>query len=382
MKVLIICLSVHHGNTGKVAAVLAGELNATIIRPSEVDVSKLGAYDLIGFGSGIYHHSHHRSLIDLAEKLPRMEKPAFIFSTRAYGKPLPARREDHSNLRERLEARDYRIVGEFSCRGWSTFSVMRLFGGVNRGSPGEKELAEARHFARSVRVSGGEARTEIIDSDTDRLSRVFFLKGRKTVIVDTGRPGRHGAILRSLDAVGIKRDGVSLILLTHGHEDHTGNAPQLKEALGAPIAMGKADATYISKGLNAPLCPRTLMGRLTTAIVGPKTKAFQPDILIEGETDLSPYGVDALAFPTPGHTAGSISIATADGCLTGDLLTGKYFVTGRPTISKLIEVPEAMESSIQAVINRKPTVVYPSHGVPWRTDQVRRLLTKTSNKHG
>ena len=71
----------------------------------------------------------------------------------------------------------------------------------------------------------------------------------------------------------------------------------------------------------------------------PTTRAIKSDILIDGEIDLSEYGVDAVAFQTPGHTAGSISVAVADACLTGDLLMGKYFIAGGLAISRLIEVP-------------------------------------------
>jgi flavodoxin len=51
MKALIICESVHHGNTKKVAEAFAGVLNATVKKPGEVDPAALAQYDLIGFGS-------------------------------------------------------------------------------------------------------------------------------------------------------------------------------------------------------------------------------------------------------------------------------------------------------------------------------------------
>ena len=377
MKVLIICQSVHHGNTGKIAAAMADELGATLVKPSQVDVESLAQYDLIGFGSGIYHHSHHRELLDLTERLPPGDKQVFIFSTRGYPRPLPDRQEDHRNMREKLEDRGFRVTGEFSCKGWSTFSGMRLLGGINKGSPGEAELAKARTFARSLET-GRSSKTTIIDSGADKLSRVFFLQGRKTVIIDSGRPGRHEAILRALTENDIKKSDVSLLLFTHGHGDHLGGALELKEALGIPVAMSETDAAYVSRGLNAPLCPTSFMTRITTAIVGPKTRPFQADVLLKGEVNLSEYGVDAVVFPTPGHTAGSLSVAVGDSCITGDLLTGKYFVTGGPSTARLAEVPEAIVPSMRAVLAKKPSRIYPSHGIPWDAEQVRRLLSRMS----
>lgn len=219
-------------------------------------------------------------------------------------------------------------------------------------------------------------RAEVIDAGADTMARSFFLRGRKTIIVDTGRPGRHRAILQALEANGINKTNVSLILLTHGHEDHTGNVPELVEALRVPVAMGKADAACIARGLNAPLKPRTLLGRVTTAIAGPTTRAFETDILIGGELDLSTYGVDATAFPTPGHTAGSVSVATSDSCLIGDLLMSRYMVAGAPDMPRLAEVPGAVGPSVKAVLARKPAMIYPAHGRPWSAEQVRQALSR------
>ncbi|CAJ36995.1 hypothetical protein [Methanocella arvoryzae] len=50
MKTLIICESVHHGCTKKVADSMAGPLKAEVKKPGEVDADLLATYDLIGFG--------------------------------------------------------------------------------------------------------------------------------------------------------------------------------------------------------------------------------------------------------------------------------------------------------------------------------------------
>ena len=55
MKTLILCTSVHHQNTEKVAKVMAEELGADLVSIGQVQPETLTAYDLIGFGSGIYY---------------------------------------------------------------------------------------------------------------------------------------------------------------------------------------------------------------------------------------------------------------------------------------------------------------------------------------
>ena len=82
MKTLVICISVHHGNTRKIAQAMAEVLDADVLEPANIDVTTLDKYDLVGFGSGIYGWKHHNSLLNLVDKLPHTNKKAFIFSTR------------------------------------------------------------------------------------------------------------------------------------------------------------------------------------------------------------------------------------------------------------------------------------------------------------
>jgi flavodoxin len=150
MKTLIICDSEHNGNTRKVAEVMAKELDANIVESAKVQASDLGQYDLVGFGSGIYMGKHGASLLGLADKLPfGSRKKVFIFSSSWSG--LKDIEKNHKALKEKLEAKDYDVVGNFSCLGHSTFGPLKLFGGVNKHHPDAEELELARMFAEGVK---------------------------------------------------------------------------------------------------------------------------------------------------------------------------------------------------------------------------------------
>jgi flavodoxin len=144
MKALIVCQSVHHGNTLKVAQAMAERLDAEIRKPSQVAPGDLGAYDLVGFGSGIYNQKHHLSLLQLAETLESSEDgKCFVFSTATTRRPEP-----HKALKKALEAKGLRVVGEFVCPGFMDYSFTKLwFGGINKGRPNAADLAAAREFA-------------------------------------------------------------------------------------------------------------------------------------------------------------------------------------------------------------------------------------------
>jgi flavodoxin len=149
MKTLIICQSYHHGNTKKIADAMAAVLKADVISPRDVKGESLDDYDLIGFGSGIAFGRHYRGLQNFVEKLPALHKNAFIFSTRGTRRPMSY----HRALRRQLNEKGWTIVGEFSCRGYDTYGLTKLVGGVAKGRPNEQDLRDAEEFARSLEPS-------------------------------------------------------------------------------------------------------------------------------------------------------------------------------------------------------------------------------------
>jgi flavodoxin len=154
MKALIIYISVHHGNTERVAKVMANTLDADLLQLKQTDASMLEQYDLIGFGSGIYFGKHHGSLLDFVDKLPMLRnKKAFFFSTSGLRK-IPFVHDFDKPLRKKLQQKGFDIIGEFSCRGLDTYRATKLVGGVNKGRPNAEDLRKAEGFAKSLKNSG------------------------------------------------------------------------------------------------------------------------------------------------------------------------------------------------------------------------------------
>ncbi len=146
-KILIICESVHHGNTMKVAGAIGEILNAKIVKPENFDIKTISGYDLLGFGSGIYGGAHHKNLLDLADRLETQNgKKAFIFSTSMIRMSVM-----HKALRDKLLKRGFDIKGEFQCKGFTDQSILKfLSGGINKGRPNKKDLQKARTFAKKL----------------------------------------------------------------------------------------------------------------------------------------------------------------------------------------------------------------------------------------
>jgi len=155
VKSLVVVFSYHHGNTDKIAHTCAKVLGAEVKTPQQVNPKEIVEYDLVGFGSGIYSATFDPSVLDLADRLQNTAgKKAFLFST--YGAPgFVANREfiekNHRQIREKLQAKGYTIIGEFGCAGWNTNSFLRYFGGLNKGRPDANDLQNAEAFAREMK---------------------------------------------------------------------------------------------------------------------------------------------------------------------------------------------------------------------------------------
>ena len=148
-KILLILFSFHHKNTEKIAKVFAKVLDAQIIKPQQINPQELQDYSLIGFGSGLYDEKHHKSLLNLADKLPPVtNRKAFIFSTSG---TTYYYKKNHLPLREKLQSKGYIIVDEFNCAGFNTNSFLRFVGGINKGRPNAEDLKRAEEFAQNLK---------------------------------------------------------------------------------------------------------------------------------------------------------------------------------------------------------------------------------------
>lgn len=149
---ILVCASVSHGNTRRVADAIAGVLGASVISPESADPtgSDLDGHDLVGFGSGIYYGSFHSDLVAYIDALPPQDgTPAFLFATSGLAESRWLRFS--ASLVERLEHKGFEVVGGFSCRGFDTFMPFKLVGGIRRGRPNRTDLASARAFAEHLR---------------------------------------------------------------------------------------------------------------------------------------------------------------------------------------------------------------------------------------
>lgn len=202
------------------------------------------------------------------------------------------------------------------------------------------------------------------------------------VLVDTGLPGSAHKIRRALRAHGLDWGDIKLIVVTHAHLDHAGNAAWLREKSGAPIVGHVGDLAHYQQKKAMTFCATGWVGHALfhAGLIRRPYQAFTPDILMtdDDEYDLSPFGVDGAVIPTTGHTCGSLSVRLADGrALVGDLiasgiLLGGIARKGRAKRPPFEDQPAKVSSHLDRMLLDGTTKFYMGHGGPLPAAEVRR----------
>jgi hydroxyacylglutathione hydrolase len=179
------------------------------------------------------------------------------------------------------------------------------------------------------------------------ISNCYLLRGERPVLVDTGAPGDLQRILAGLKSAGVAPRDLGLILLTHGHSDHAGCAAELRRRTGAQIALHTGDVALVRAGRNGVVTVQDWLGRVIRPLLDEEFEAFEPDLVFKEGIALEPYGLRGRVLPTPGHTAGSVSIVLANGeALIGDTLRGSLVWPNRARDHYFCNDPELNQRSL------------------------------------
>lgn len=145
--------------------------------------------------------------------------------------------------------------------------------------------------------------------------------GDSVTLVDTGASGCGAEIEEALGQLGLSRDEVDRVVLTHFHDDHVGSAAEIAGRGRVRILAHARDAPIIRGDRSAPRIDfvdddeRALHERVAHGLrPAPAVRVDQE--LHDGDV----IGSDAQVVAAPGHTDGSIGLyLPAEGVLfTGD----------------------------------------------------------------
>ncbi len=186
------------------------------------------------------------------------------------------------------------------------------------------------------------------------------------ILVDAGHKGKIKNLQNALEQNNLKFCDIVLIVLTHTHYDHVGCLAEIKERSGAKVLIHGAEKEYLEKGMTP--FPRgtiwfsKIIFSIGNILMVSKSKYYpvSPDIVVKGEYDLGKYIPGAKIIPTPGHTAGSISLGIENEvAFVGDTLFNVMPGTVFPPFAN--NVPELLKSW-EKLISLGCVTFYPGHG--------------------
>lgn len=202
------------------------------------------------------------------------------------------------------------------------------------------------------------------------------------ILIDAGLPRTEAKIENKLRQLSLKFEDIDLIVITHAHIDHAGNAALLRRLTGAPIIGHEGDLDYYLRKKKMTFCPTGGFGKLflKTGALTANYEDFMPDILMK-ETDildLTDYGFDGSVIPTPGHTEGSISVLMqGDYAFVGDLISsgillGGIMMKGRAKRPPFEDDPQQVADELEKILDQNYGKFYMGHGGPLPHDEVAR----------
>lgn len=161
-------------------------------------------------------------------------------------------------------------------------------------------------------------------------SNVFLLTNRtKNILIDTSTSHHWNKLLRRLNNLGVTQ--IDLLVLTHTHFDHAGNAWKIKDKYQASVIVHRCEASFLESGTmiipnGTNIITKTLInafGKLVEPRLNYKPCKF--DVLTDEKFELSEFGFQAYILHTPGHSCGSVSVIVDNEiALVGDTMFGVF----------------------------------------------------------
>lgn len=145
-KIVIIYTSIHHKNTEKLITGISKGVQIDFFKAAEAHNVDFSHYDIIGFASGIYMGKFHKSIFAFLKQYQNaVPKRAFVLCTSGIGSGRYAQK-----FASFIQAQGFEILGKFECKGFDTFGLFKLLGGLAKGHPNAQDIADGTAFIKHI----------------------------------------------------------------------------------------------------------------------------------------------------------------------------------------------------------------------------------------
>lgn len=142
----IVYVSLHHRNTEKLIKAMAQEVAIEAVTVAQAEKFDFSALTCVAFASGIYMGKFHQSIYTFIKKY-RNKLPQHTFAVCSSGRGKGKYAKKFAGF---LRENGFNVLGVFECKGFDTFGPLKLFGGLNKGHPNEKDIALGCAFMKNI----------------------------------------------------------------------------------------------------------------------------------------------------------------------------------------------------------------------------------------
>ncbi len=216
-------------------------------------------------------------------------------------------------------------------------------------------------------------------------SNVFLVsRDNRHLLIDSSTKMNRRSLINKLNSLSIKPGTLSALILTHTHFDHAANAAMIRNTYNTKIIVSEHEAGLLGSGKNAPLQGAVPVTRFLYRFVMKRFNvmewlAYDPcpyDIVVRDRFSISDFGFNAYIVPTPGHTAGSMSVIVDEEiAIAGDALFGVF---PGSVLSPWAVDRARMVRSWKVLLDTGCRLFLPSHGRPRDRDTVIKQYEKYS----
>ena len=225
----------------------------------------------------------------------------------------------------------------------------------------------------------------IINLGTRIVNNYLISSEAGWILIDTGYARGFPHFLNMLEKNQIRPKDIRFVFLTHAHDDHAGFLNEVLAATNTEVILHPKAMAGLKRGQNSfeGGCSSRLAWLFcqVLALFGhgdhryPAIKDEYLDRLIAIDSER----FKALHFPyeileTPGHTADHISLIAGDKMFCGDAAMNGFPSIGRTTI--WIENLKQYRQSWETIIGKKPDLLFPAHGKPFKPAELQRNVQR------
>lgn len=129
------------------------------------------------------------------------------------------------------------------------------------------------------------------------------------ILVDAGLWGSQGLIMNGLESLGLSRENLRMVVVTHAHPDHSGGLGGVVGETGIPVGAHKLEADIIEGRAPAPSALRNpLLSKVTRPVFGRLMGSPVRVTQRLKDGDVIPFDTEVRVVHLPGHTEGSIGL--------------------------------------------------------------------------